>query len=119
MSSSDDHPLYTEVKTAMLLHVPFFASLLLDMMKVKIGKFEGVFPPGMNHTAATDGQTIWFDQDFFEKLKLPERVFVMCHEVGHAMWAHLARGKQYLDCGFEGEPFDPGRWNRAGVDRLA
>ncbi|VAW79649.1 hypothetical protein MNBD_GAMMA15-1664, partial [hydrothermal vent metagenome] len=27
---SEDHPLYTEVKTAMLLHVPFFASLLLD-----------------------------------------------------------------------------------------
>lgn len=111
---SEDHPLYTEVKTAMLLHVPFFASLLLDMMTVKIGKFEGIFPPGMRHTAATDGSTIWFDQDFFEKLKLPERVFVICHEVGHAMWSHLSRGKKYLDCGFEGEKFDPGRWNRAG-----
>ena len=30
---------FTGVKTAMLLHVPFFASLLLDVMTVKIGKF--------------------------------------------------------------------------------
>lgn len=111
---AEDHPLYTEVKTAMLLHVPFFASLLLDMMKVQIGKFTDVFPEGMSHTAATDGETIWFDQDFFEKLKLPERVFVMCHEVGHAMWDHLSRGKHYFDTGFDGKPFDPGRWNRAG-----
>lgn len=112
--SDTDHPLYTEVKTAMLLHVPFFASLLLDMMTVKIGKFENVFPQGMNHTAATDGKTIWFDKDFFEKLKLPERVFVMCHEIGHAMWSHMSRGKHYFDTGFDGKPFNSGRWNRAG-----
>ncbi len=109
-----DHPQYTEVKTAMLLHVPFFASILLDMMNVKIGKFEGVWPAHMKHTAATDGKTIWFDKDFFEKLKLPERVFVMCHEIGHAMWCHMARAKHYFDCGFDGEPFNAGRWNRAG-----
>ncbi len=109
-----DHPQYTEVKTAMLLHVPFFASILLDMMNVKIGKFENVWPQGMQHTAATDGKTIWFDIDFFEKMKLPERVFVMCHEIGHAMWCHLSRAKHYFDCGFEGEPFNAGRWNRAG-----
>ena len=112
--SDDSHPLYTEVKTAMLLHVPFFASILLDMMQVKIGKFTDVFPPGMNHTAATNGKIVWFDKDFFEKMKLPERVFVLCHEIGHAMFLHMARGKHYFDCGFEGKPFDAGRWNRAG-----
>ena len=112
--SDDSHPLYTEVKTAMLLHVPFFASILLDMMQVKIGKFDNVWPPGMNHTAATNGKTIWFDKDFFESMKLPERVFVLCHEIGHAMWQHMSRGKKYDDIGFEGEKFDRGRWNRAG-----
>lgn len=65
--SDDSHPLYTEVKTAMLLHVPFFASILLDMMTVKIGKFPDVFPPGMKNTAATNGKTIWFDTDFFSR----------------------------------------------------
>jgi predicted metal-dependent peptidase len=110
---AEDHPLYTEVKTAMLLHVPFFASLLLDMMSVKIGKFPDVFGK-RTPTAATDGKTVWFDVDFFEKLKLPERVFVMCHEIGHAMWSHMSRGKKYADTGFDGKPFNHGRWNRAG-----
>ena len=103
----------TEVKTAMLLHTPFFASLLLDMMKVKLGKFPNVFPPG-NETMATNGKTIWVDEDFIQKLKLPEAVFVMCHEVGHAMWMHMSRGKDYSDSGFDGKPFNPRLWNIAG-----
>lgn len=114
MSSANDHPLYTEVKTALLLHVPFFASLLLDMMKVKIGKFDNVFPPGVPHTAATNGKTIWFDKDFFESLSLPQRVFVICHEIGHAMWSHLSRARKYQDTGFEGQKFNPFLWNVAG-----
>lgn len=103
----------TEVKTAMLLHVPFFASILLDYMAIKIGQFPDVFPPG-NETAATDGKNIWFDEPFFESLSLPERVYVTCHEVGHAMWLHMDRMKAYIDCGFDGKPFDCGRFNRAG-----
>jgi predicted metal-dependent peptidase len=103
----------TETKTAMLLHTPFFASLLLDMMQVKLGKFPQVFPPG-NETMATDGKTVWVDEDFLNDLKLPEAVFVMCHEVGHAMWQHMSRGKTYKDTGFEGQPFDPRLWNVAG-----
>ena len=110
---AEDHPLYTEVKTAMLLHVPFFASLLLDMLSVRIGKFPEVFGK-RTPTAATDGKIVWFDVDFFEKLKLPERVFVMCHEIGHAMWSHMSRGKKYFDTGFDGKPVNSGRWNRAG-----
>ena len=103
----------TEIKTAMLLHVPFFASLLLDMMDMKVGKFPGVFPPG-NETAATNGKTIWIDEDFLDSMPLPEAVFVVCHEVGHAMWQHMSRGKKYHDTGFEGKPFDPRLWNIAG-----
>jgi len=103
----------TEVKTAMLLHVPFFASLLLDMMEIKVGKFLNVFPPG-NETAATDGKTIYIDEDFLDSMPLPEAVFVICHEVGHAMWQHMGRGKRYHDGGFEGAPFNPRAWNYAG-----
>lgn len=99
-------------KTAMLLHVPFFASLLLDMMILKVGKFD-IFPPG-NATAATDGKHIWIDEDFMKTLSLPEIVFLICHEVGHAMWGHMSRGKKYLDVGFEGRPFSPMLWNVAG-----
>lgn len=103
----------TEVKTAMLLHVPFFASILLDYMTVKLGSFPDIFPPG-KATAATDGKTIWFDEPFFESLSLPERVYVMCHEIGHAMWLHMDRMKAYQDTGFDGKPFNMGRFNRAG-----
>lgn len=103
----------TEVKTAMLLHVPFFASILLDYMVVHIGKFPNMFPPG-KETAATDGKNIWFDEPFFESMSLPERVYVMCHEIGHAMWLHMDRMKAYMDLGFDGKEFDMGRFNRAG-----
>lgn len=102
-----------EIKTAMLLHVPFFASLLLDMMKIHVGKFPHVFPPG-NETAATNGKDVWFDEDFLDQLTLPEAVFVTCHEVGHCMWSHLSRGKQYKDMGFEGREFEPRLYNIAG-----
>lgn len=103
----------TECKTAMLLHCPFFASLLLDMMKIYIGKFPNIFPPG-NETMATNGKRIWIDEDFMASLRLPEAVFVMCHEVGHAMWQHMPRGKSYKDTGFDGKKFDPRLWNQAG-----
>lgn len=103
----------TECKTAMLLHCPFFASLLLDMMKIKLGKFPQIFPPG-NETMGTDGKTVWIDEDFMCSLKLPEAVFVLCHEVGHAMWSHMSRGKKYDDVGFDGKPFDRRLWNQAG-----
>lgn len=104
----------TETKTAMLLHHPFFASLLLDMMKMEIGKFPERFPPGMVNTMATDGKTIWVDEDFLESLHLNEALFVVCHEIGHAMWRHMPRGKIYLDSGFDGRQFMPLLWNIAG-----
>jgi predicted metal-dependent peptidase len=103
----------TEIKTALLLHQPFFASLLLDIMNVKVGKFPEIFGP-RTPTAATDGRNIWWDEDFLATLDLKEAVFVTCHEVGHAMFLHMPRGKVYQDNGFEGEPFDPQTWNVAG-----
>ncbi len=108
-----EHPRWTEIKVAMLVHVPFFSSLLFDMMDVQIGKFPHIFG-GLTPTAATDGKRIYIDEDFLSKLKLPESVFLVCHEIGHAMWMHMARAKRYQDLGFEGEPFDPRRWNFAG-----
>lgn len=111
--NAKEHPRWTEIKVAMLVHVPFFSSLLFDLMDVQIGKFPHIFG-GVPPTAATDGKRIYIDEDFLSKLKLPESVFLVCHEIGHAMWMHMARAKRYADLGFEGEPFDPRRWNYAG-----
>lgn len=118
---STSNPKFTAVKTAMLLHMPFFASLLLDIMDVKIGKFPEKFrmPDGLGgyvdlpNTAGTDGRTIFFDEDFLAGLPIPEAVGLTCHEIGHAMWNHMARAKYYVDMGFDGQPFQPPLWNVA------
>lgn len=104
---------FTEVKTAMLVHVPFFSSLLFDIMDVKVGKFPEIFGDRAA-TAATDGKNIWLDEDFFAKLKLPEAVGVVCHEIGHAIYLHMARAKEYEVIGLHGKPFNNRKWNVAG-----
>lgn len=98
---------FTEMRTAMLLHCPFFASLMLDMMDLQVGKYPGI------PTAGTNGKFIWFDEDYLANLTLPEAVFVCCHEIGHAMWMHMDRFKRYSDLGFEGKPFHAGLANVA------
>lgn len=104
---------YTEAKAALLLNVPFFAALMLDMMVTRIGKFPEVFGPH-TPTMATNGKTIWIDEDFIQSLTVAETVFVLCHEICHAMWKHMARGKYFQDNGFECRPFNPFIWNMAG-----
>ena len=103
----------TEVKAAILLNHPFFAALLLDMMYMELGKFPEVFG-GNTPTMATNGKTIWIDEDFLMSLSINEAVFVVCHEIGHAMWMHMQRGKKYLDMGIDGKPFIHTLWNVAG-----
>ncbi len=110
---SEENRQLTEVKTAMLLHCPFFASIMLDHMTIHVGKFPEIFG-NRTPTAATNGKGIWFDMDFWKEMKLPQRVFVMCHEIAHAMWMHMSRAKKYMETGFDGHVFDAGRWNRAG-----
>lgn len=96
-----------EMKTAMLLYTPFFASLLLDMLILRVGKIPFI------KTAGTDGRVVYFDEDFLAGMTLPEAVFVCCHEIGHAMWMHLDRGKRYIDTGFDGKQFSPELYNIA------
>lgn len=90
---------FTEMRTAMLLHTPFFASLLLDVMDLRVGKYPFV------QTAGTNGKVIWFDEDFLAGLDLPEAVFLCCHEIAHAMWMHMQRGAIWKDQGLHGAPF--------------
>ena len=122
MSNDSRHPAFLNVKTALLLHVPFFASLLLDIMQIRVGKFPHIFPQGIDkqgnvvpifETMATDGKTIYIDEDFIKGLAIEHAVFCVCHEISHAMWGHMDRGKRYHDTGFDGKPFNPMLWNIA------
>ena len=65
---AEEHPRYTEIKTAMLVHVPFFSSLLFDMMNVEIGEFPEIFGD-RPATMATDGKNIYISETFLSKLK--------------------------------------------------
>ena len=80
--------------SALLTSHPFFASLIYSTMKLK-----EVTTPEHGTTAATDGQTIWVYLPWWEKLTVPEMVFVLAHEVCHGMWLHMGRGKVYKDRG--------------------
>ena len=65
-------------------------------------------------TAATDGVSI-FVGDWFLSLSPKERLFVMAHEVMHAMLRHMGRLKEFQDLGRspDGKPVNPKKWNIA------
>lgn len=44
-------------------------------------------------TAGTDGKTIYYNPEYFEKLSDDERVFVYAHEVMHVAFNHILRSK--------------------------
>lgn len=93
----------------LLANQPFFASLLFNKLKVIATKDKRC------PTAATDGKTMWINLDFFGKLSNPERVFLYCHEIAHAMFLHMQRGKNYADMmlGPDGKPFNQKKFNHA------
>lgn len=81
-------------RARLILDHPFFASLLLSMPFVEDSTTE---------TMATDGETVYFNPDWTDKLTQDETTFVLCHEVGHCMFDHMGRR------GARG----PNRWNQA------
>lgn len=46
-------------------------------------------------TAATDGRRVYYNPEYLQTLKPPERVFVLAHEVFHAISKHPSRMKHY------------------------
>jgi predicted metal-dependent peptidase len=103
----------TEALSWVVTNQPFFAHLLMDLMKlVEAEDYKGTAIP----TAATDGHVIITNPKWFNPLKLEERVFVLCHEIAHAIFQHMPRAKLYTDRGLgpDLKPFSHVRWNKAG-----
>lgn len=67
-----------------LMRFPFIGNLLMrmDLIPVRDRRCR---------TACTDGRKIFFDMDFYMKLKDSERLFVLAHEISHCMLLHLVR----------------------------
>lgn len=72
-------------RTHLVLRNPFFATLVLGM-ECKPGAKMG--------TMETDGQSIWFDEGFVEKLTLEETMGVLAHEALHSGLLHPFRTKK-------------------------
>jgi len=86
-----------KAKAALILDQPFFASIICNMQMIED---ETLNPP----TAATNGKVCWYHPGFVESLSLDEVKFLLCHEVGHAVFAHMFR---------RGDR-NPKKWNMAG-----
>lgn len=68
----------------LLVRMPFIGALLmrLDLVPVRDERLD---------TAATDGDRIYVDIDFYMKLKSDERLFVLAHEAWHCALIHFMR----------------------------
>ena len=74
----------TKAKVALVIDQPFFATVL---MKLKL--IERTDLP--TKTMATDGLNIYYDPKFVEDHAVDELKFVLCHEVLHVAYEHMAR----------------------------
>jgi predicted metal-dependent peptidase len=89
---------WMEARTMLLLNCPAFSHILYTMMnphkREDTAYWAHITPPGAPHPAlgATDGNTLFLNPDTFAALSLPERVFLVAHEISHAMFNHCGMG---------------------------
>lgn len=76
--------LLAQDRQKLLMKMPFVGALLLrlDLVPVRDGRLD---------TAATDGDRIYVDIEFYMKLKSEERLFVLAHEAWHCALIHFMR----------------------------
>ncbi len=72
-----------------LFQCPFFAP--------GVCKLPVAFDDSKGPTACTDGQTIYWHREFFDKLKDQELVTVLAHEVSHCLLGHVWRAPAGAD----------------------
>ena len=94
-----DTSMIYDIKRKMLMKYPRFGS---EIAKINI-EFKDDLP---FHTAATDGQNIYIDPNYFESLNASDRVFVIAHEIMHIKFLHVFRLKDK-----EGKKRDSELWN--------
>ena len=76
--------LLTQDRQKLLMKLPFTGSLVMRLDLVPV--CDERLP-----TAATDGDRIFVDIDFYSKLTAEERLFVLAHEVWHCALLHFLR----------------------------
>lgn len=87
MSEVDTNdPVVNEIVTArvaLLFNQPFFGNLAIRLKLVDASKW--------CQTAATDGRHLYYNREFVKKLTREQLVFLIGHEVLHAVYDHIGR----------------------------
>lgn len=99
------YPELTETMSTLSWAYPFWSTLLYDMMKLEVTED---LP-----TMGVGGGKLMINIEFFRTLTAPKRLAAFAHEIGHEMFFHPAKMKEYEAGGFDGEPFDWQRYNFA------
>ena len=73
-------------RVRLLLDQPFIGAVLIRLNLVPVVDFRCP-------TAATDGQNVFVNPDFYLKMSPGERRFLLAHEVWHIVYLHFLRGK--------------------------
>ena len=107
-------PAVTEAISALLVQQPFYASLVLDLLKIEETT---TIPQSVDplRTAATDGKTLWINPEPFSKLTIHERIGLLAHEVMHVILQHNQRLHMYMSLGLgpDLKKFSPKKFNHA------
>lgn len=105
----NQHPFGLSESRAYLIHnQAAFACLLFDLGTL-------VFIDGKKSipTAATDGEKIFINMEYWKERNVPEAAFLLGHEVIHIMLEHPKRMAHFHANGFEGKEFDSELYNDA------
>lgn len=73
-----------KIKTKMLVKYPFFGSVVTNVNYIETNHIK---------TAATDGKTIYYNNEFMSNISIDEQIFVMAHEVCHIAFNHILRSE--------------------------
>jgi len=109
---------WSDTRAALIWAAPAFSHIFYTMMNKSNNEHVAVFSKDVP-VAATDGKNIIINPDTFFPLSLPERIFVVAHEISHGIFAHMeimhkcrVSGKVSYPDGKE-LPFDAGTMNHA------
>lgn len=116
--SAEHNRKWTETRSAILWACPAFTHLLYSMLNPSGSSLAALFTKDVP-TAATDGSVLIINPDWFFKMQLQERMFVVGHEILHCVFNHCGIARQWRVTGKvkfnDGKslPYDHGVMNMA------
>lgn len=81
--------LWVETRSTLVWHCPAFAHILYSMLNKKGTQNIAFFTRSFPNVGATDGRKLLLNPDRFFALPLPNRIFVVAHEICHCMFGHV------------------------------